>query len=207
MFSITPSLYATYLNYVFSENNDDSQLLAVLNREQLPQTPAMKKGIDFENEVYQYFKNGLWSNSIDVNHTINLIKQEIYPNLTDHEFECKNQLIGAIQYKVSKVLTENIEVHGVIDIITPMKIFDLKRVQSYSLGKYEQSIQHLIYMYATDIQNFEYLISDGSSVYSEYYKFDKISLGQLKHRINTMIDFLLSFEKYRTPFLQKWTLK
>lgn len=193
MFKITPSLYSAYHYYVNSDVDDISQMLAVLNREPLPQTEAMKQGINFENEVYYVISTGIRSDNPKINELANLILGE------------KGFKYCATQHRVSKMLTENVEVHGVIDIITPIKIYDLKRVQNYNLGKYENSIQHLIYMFCTDIPQFEYLIYDGSSIFSEYYHFNDDKLNDLKTRVNTMIEFFMSYEDFKKPFIKNWS--
>ena len=73
--------------------------------------------------------------------------------------------------------------YGIADVIRRNTIFDIKRVNYYDIGKYEGSIQHLIYMYATGIPNFEYVISDGQEVYVETYHWESKSLETLKERI------------------------
>jgi hypothetical protein len=77
-------------------------------------------------------------------------------------------------------------------------------VNKYDLGKYEGSIQHLIYMYATGIPNFEYVISDGNEVYMETYHWGTGSLETLKERIAEMKSSLLSDEEMSLAFRTHW---
>jgi hypothetical protein len=59
-------------------------------------------------------------------------------------------------------------------------------------------------MYATDIPNFEYVISDGHEVYAEAYHWGAGSLETLKERISEMKDSLLSDEEMCRAFLTHW---
>lgn len=187
-YSITPTLYNSYYYFVNSDSNDDTDFLNLLSRVRTPPTQLMLDGIKFEEDVYCAIRTS--NMSFD-------------PLITEIAEICKN---GVIQYKLSRTLTDNIEVHGIADVVTPTRIYDIKKVKSYSLGKYMNSIQHLIYMFATEINEFEYLICDGSTVYREFYKYNEEEHNKLISNINTMIDFILSTEKYKIPFLKYWTV-
>jgi hypothetical protein len=110
------------------------------------------------------------------------------------------------QQRVSRELDGDL-VYGIADVIRRNTIFDIKRVFKYDLGKYEGSIQHLIYMYATGIPNFEYVISDGHEVYAEAYHWGTGSLETLKERITEMKDSFLSDDKMSLAFRTHWAYR
>jgi hypothetical protein len=107
------------------------------------------------------------------------------------------------QQRISKELNGDLA-YGIADVIRRNTIFDIKRVNKYDLGKYESSIQHLIYMYATDISNFEYVISDGEEVYVETYHWGTGSLETLGERISELKDSLLSDDEMSLAFRTNW---
>jgi hypothetical protein len=107
------------------------------------------------------------------------------------------------QRRVSKELDNDL-LYGIADIIRRDTIFDLKRVDYYDTGKYEGSIQHLLYMYATGIPNFEYVIADNSEVYGEAYYWGSKSLETLRERIADMKDSLLSDRDLSRAFRTYW---
>ena len=190
MFKITPSLYSTFAFWSSSDNDDDQELLDVLNRVKRPKTQDMIKGIEFENEI---------------RNACSTLQLTGYNAIDEIAYACKG---GEWQVPLSRKLSCDVEVHGIADVIIPNhKIYDIKRVRnssSYTLGKYMYSIQHLVYMFCSDIHDFEYLISDGTEVYREYYNFNNNALDTLKQRVNSMIDTLLSIPKFRTPFVKNW---
>ena len=197
-YKITPSIFNAYYYYTHSESldgQDDENLLTVLRREYAPPTPLMTKGIEFEQQICNLLKTNSHCEDSKIN------------EIVDYLHEGQNKFIGAFQYKTSRMLAPHVEVYGVIDIITPHKIYDLKRAQSYKLGKYEQSIQHLVYMYCTEIPNFEYVIYDGYSFFTEYYKLDQSAIDKLLHKCNEMIDFFISSNKFKAPFIENWSVR
>jgi hypothetical protein len=62
-------------------------------------------------------------------------------------------------------------------------------------------------MYASDIPNFEYVISDGQEVYMETYHWEAGCLELLRERVAEMKGSLLSDEEMRRAFLAHWRYK
>ena len=56
---------------------------------------------------------------------------------------------------------------GFADCIKGDTIYDFKYVKSYDLGKYNDSVQHLIYLYCADMEKFEYIVGCGNDIYFE----------------------------------------
>lgn len=63
---------------------------------------------------------------------------------------------------------------GFADLIKGFKIYDFKFVKSYEIGKYRNAMQHLIYMYCADMNEFSYIIGtkDGSIYFEDYSRDD-----------------------------------
>ena len=187
MLSITPSLYGAFNAYCEGWSSIDEFIKALAKTPSEP-SPAMQEGIDFENAVYNSMKSGVASQD---------------ERIAEAAERCKG---GYIQVRCEKTLFDDILVYGVADVVLPDqdKIIDIKRSASYSLGKYENSIQHLVYMYALGLNNFEYLIADSCSIYTEYYHWGTIAENNLKSRVYQCLDFIMRFPQFKDVYNQHW---
>jgi hypothetical protein len=187
-FLITPSLYSAWKYWKDSEDTGEKEmqdLLDTLNKVEKEKSPAIQAGIDFENIIHNVCDGTEVTDDFCVMDVVEIVKG------------------GLWQQRVSRELDGDL-CYGIADVIRRDTIFDIKRVFKYDLGKYEGSIQHLIYMYATGIPNFEYVISDGHEVYLETYHWEAGSLETLRERILEIKGFLLSNEEMRRAFLTHW---
>lgn len=139
-----------------SESPDSAwdRFLMVLNREKEPDTPAMKEGRRFEDEVTKVIGGGV----------------------SEDEFatEFGRLLDGATpQVRAEKVLHVSgldWNLVGVADFIRAGTIYDTKRVTRYEYGKYQRSTQHPAYFRLfPEANTFIYLIHDGKYNYQEQY--------------------------------------
>lgn len=153
---ITHSLLASYMYATDSESPEGAydRFLWVLNRNKEPDTPAMKEGRRFEDEVTKVISGGV----------------------SDDQFatEFGRLLDGATpQVRMEKTLHVcNLDWNlvGVADFIKAGTIFDTKRVQRYEYGKYQRSTQHPAYFrLCPEANRFVYLIHDGKYNYQEQY--------------------------------------
>ena len=80
---------------------------------------------------------------------------------------------------------------GIIDVLQPMRIYDVKTTSHYEVGKYQQTSQHLIYPYCTGIKDFSYLINE--ECYKEDYVYKD---GQCEQLIDDFIRYLYQTELY-----------
>jgi hypothetical protein len=184
-FLITPSLYSAWRYWKNSEGAGKEEILDTLNKVETEPSPAMQAGIDFETEVRR-FCDGMESTDFCVMEAGERVKG------------------GMWQQRIVRGLDGDL-VYGIADVIRRDTIFDIKRVNQYDLGKYEESIQHLIYMYAAGIPNFEYVISDGHEVYIETYHWEEKSVWILRERISELKSSLLSDNEMRQAFQTYWT--
>ena len=76
---------------------------------------------------------------------------------------------------------------GFCDLVNRDTIYDLKYVSHYDIGKYNNSVQHLIYLYCTNMNNFEYIIGCNDDIYFEKQPRDD---NKLKSIINQFISWL-----------------
>jgi hypothetical protein len=168
-----------------SEGAGKKEILDVLNKAEKEKSPAMRAGIDFENAIRRVCDGGM-TEDFCVLEAADIVKG------------------GMWQQRVSRELDGDL-LYGIADVVRRNAIFDIKRAFKYDIGNYEGSIQHLIYMYATGIPNFEYVISDGQEVYVEAYHWEAGSLETLKGRIAEMKGSLLSDDEMRAAFVSQWT--
>jgi hypothetical protein len=187
-FLITPSLYSAWKYWKDSEDAGKEDLLDTLNKVEKRKSPAMQMGIDFENAVRGVCDGTGVTDDFCVMDAAEIVKG------------------GMWQQRVSREIDGDLA-YGIADVIRRNTIFDIKRVFKYDLGKYEGSIQHLIYMYAAGLPNFDYVISDGQEVYVETYHWESGSLELLRERIAEMKGSLLADDEMSMAFQTHWKYK
>lgn len=166
---ISPSLLNSWLYCTHNENADIQEFIDCLNRIEKPTTEAQQKGLDFENEVYK-------------------------GNKPLYNPYVKN---GLYQVRVSKQY-KDILLLGIIDVLQPNWIYDVKTTGTYKTGKYFDTSQHKVYCYITDIKNFSYLINE--ECYKEDYVYQD---GQCEELIDSFIDWLKRTNLYDI-WKEKW---
>ena len=186
---VTPSLYSSYYWYAIRDYGTTEDFLNVLRKEKTPPTESMLAGIEFEDKIRAVCDGkDTAGDRNDVEEIAELVKD------------------GFWQERISKELDGNL-LYGIADVITPYCIYDIKFTTSkYELGKYDYSIQHLLYMYCTGIPHFQYLISDGNEVYVESHSWSDTSLETLKSRIYEMLSFILGFKEFKEATIEHFRL-
>lgn len=167
---ITPSLLNSWLYVTHNENADIQEFISYLNRETPPGTEAQQRGLDFEDEVYKGNK-------------------PLYNPYVEG---------GLYQVKVSKPY-KDIILLGIIDVLQPNNIYDVKTTSRYEVGKYYNTSQHKVYCYITGVKNFSYLINE--ECYKEDYVYQD---GQCEELIDSFIYWLKQTNLYDI-WKSKWT--
>jgi len=190
---ITQSLLSAF-NYVYdcyegSEQSAYDDFLRVLRREPTETTEAMQHGISFEDEVIEYAK----CNRCPMHRQKDV--REIGDIVRGGQFQVKG-------YKDKTIAGINFLLYAKCDIVKMGEIFDIKRSNTYEVGKYMESAQHPMYMECVPAFKFTYLISDGKDVFKESYTREETPSVDIM--IGHFIDFLrhnnlldLYFEKWR----------
>lgn len=185
MLYITPTLYSSYFYYI-NGISEEEDFLRVLNKEYSPPTPLIQAGIDFEKEVKSINNNEI---------------------VSDNPISCKVASItagGLWQVSCAKEL-RGFMLYGKADVVKQDHIYDVKFCKSYSIGKYKNSIQHLVYMYCLDIPFFEYLINvKNKSFYKEFYSKDKLTEIVLTDAVYDLVNFIKLNPRFRKIFKEKW---
>lgn len=147
-----------------TERNPMEEFLQVLRREPTETTEAMQKGIDFENLV-----------------------TDIVNGRGDAEnkwFDAAQKVAaivrgGQLQYKARRRITVSgmdFILYGRLDCLKAGTIIDIKFSSGYDRGKYFDSTQHPTYMeIIPEAEQFVYVISNGSDVWTEEYRRDEVS--------------------------------
>lgn len=167
---LTHSLLSAWLYAMKSSPYEDAttdrdsymEFLCSLNREQTPTTDAMQNGIDFENLVT----------------AITVGRGNPNDKWYDAAKEVADIVAGApMQYRAKKEITVNsitILLYGRLDALKAGTIYDIKFSKSYDVGKYLTSTQHPTYFeLVPEADTFSYLVSNGSSVWTESYRRDE----------------------------------
>jgi hypothetical protein len=195
---ITPTLIQSW-QYWFNydgENEESvhSSFLNTLQRIKTQTTCAMQNGIDFEEKIMSIAESSI------------LTDCEI--NLSPHNEIAKIVKGGLFQVPLKKQIDFddfNILLYGRADVIKFDTVFDIKFTSKYELGKFSNSVQHLLYMFCSELEKFSYLISDGESYWKEDYFINSNNVrSQLISKINDFIIWIFNNEKYCNIFKEKW---
>lgn len=159
---ISPSLLNKWLYIVDNEYADVQEFLDYLERKPSETTEAQQKGLDFEEEVYKG-------------------KKPLYNHFVEN---------GLYQVKVRKEY-KGIVILGIIDVLQPTRIYDVKTTKHYEVGKYNKTSQHLVYPFCTGIKNFSYLINE--ECYKEDYVYQD---GQCEQLVDDFLRYLVQTDLY-----------
>ena len=107
-------------------------IVETIKREPKEETDLMRDGIEFERQAIEG----------EIKELKPIVEDCLY-----QQFLCKE--------------CEGYMLLGFADCIKKDTIYDFKFVKSYDLGKYNDSVQHLIYLYCADMDKFEYVIGCG----------------------------------------------
>jgi len=193
---ITPSLYNAYYWYALRNYEDATteNFLKVLRKEETEKKPIMEEGIKFENDIHALCNTG----DIDGGDT------PIY--------QIARIVNGGFwQERVKKEFGDYL-LYGICDVIKGDTIYDIKYCASYDDGKYDDSIQHLVYMYCTGIPKFQYLIGSKNrnqqeEIFIEEHSWNSESAGVLSGKIFDMISFLKGNKDFWKAFEEHWRVK
>lgn len=122
--------------------------------------------------------------------------------------EFSDYFSGALtQQRVEAVLTTtygNVLLYGYIDELMPMSVHDIKTTESYTVGKYKNNFQHIVYPYClmkngSDVRLFEYNIVElnkrtglPNGTFTETYVYDPDrDIPVLTHHVELFIEFLI----------------
>lgn len=181
---ITPTLYNAYRYYISCDPERAEQkykeFLGTLTKQGFTPTPAILKGFKFEDDIRAYCDGKLTNPNEAIKEIGEMVKGGIWQTKVSVEIEVNGL----------KIL-----LYGKPDVIKADVIDDIKRSGYYEIGKYRESLQHLIYMYCSQIPKFRYLIGYGtgdvpSGVAVEDYYLTEDTLQQIKTKCAELLNWL-----------------
>lgn len=223
---ITPSLYGSYIYYrdtdfsrvyedsdraTEAENKAYQDWLNALNKVKTPTTEVQQLGINFENAIEElcnnYDKVKLEDENLVFGNEVDFILTSLLSeNEAKAAYEIAKKVVGGYWQETLKKEVGDYLLYGRADVIKRDYIYDIKRVNQYEVGKYQKSIQHLIYMECANIDNFEYLIADKSgNTFAEYYAREPQEV--LISKIDEMVSFIKRVPEFNKPFNELWSVK
>jgi hypothetical protein len=118
----------------------------------------------------------------------------------------------------------NILLYGKVDAMGYDRIYDIKTISSdYEIGKYNDSMQHRIYMYCSPIKQFEYLITKikikedeetkevldviPTDNFAEYYAWQERYESDIYECINNFFEYLKANKELEKAYLELWKCK
>jgi hypothetical protein len=195
---LTSSLLSAWKWFV--EHSDEERSIEDIRktfaREKITQTEAMKAGIEFEADVYQWLTRACGDGECeDVDYW--KCVEEIAGEIRGGCYQVKSQrelVIGDRTYLL----------YGRIDALKADTIYDIKFTGSpYEIGKYYDSPQHRMYFYILpEVPRFVYLTSDGKNVWQEEYRAE--DCGSILPDAADFDSWLRSRPEYRSVYEEKW---
>lgn len=147
-------------------------IMPSLRRDEIETNKAMLDGIEFEKRA--------------INGEISELKELVNG--------------GLYQEKLYKKC-EGYVLFGFADLIKGLKIYDFKFVKNYEIGKYRNAVQHLIYMYCADIDEFEYIIGTKDDfIFYEYYSRNDEELIKIVNQFDRWLDKTGNRELYNKNY-------
>ena len=202
---ITPSLINSYFYYINDEwkspADSRADFLKTLSRDRFEPNEAMQKGIDFEADI-ELATNDL--NVIDITHEDYDERQHIINQIAKI---VKGGIWQATCNKNLQVRNTNFLLYGRCDVVKADTIYDIKYTSKYDVGKFQDSIQHLIYLYCSGLPKFSYLISDGKDWWQEDYFNNNNVEAEICLKISDFMGYLENDIEAKEMFLNKWRSK
>jgi len=206
---ITASLLNSLKYYLGSDYANREDFLKTLSREKFEPNEAMQKGIDFENDIqkvcngtYLYYDFDCPSENKSVDKVIDYEKL-----ITKLGEEVKGGYWQESVKKQFEVAGTRILLYGRCDVIKGDTVYDIKYTKNYNLGKFQESTQHLIYMFCSGLDKFKYLVSDLKSYWIEEYVKQSNIEAKLRSEIMQFLDYLDRDKEANELFYSKWKSK
>lgn len=156
------------------------EFIDLLNRKPVPDNEFMKRGREYEADVYAN-------------------KDEVFSPIVKD---------GAFQVTIKKkiiVADTPVMLYGVLDCLKAGRIYDIKRVSKYSYGKYKRSHQHPIYLYLVpNAIDFTYLAMDDKGEHHEE-NYIRENCEDILNTIAQFISWLKSNNLYDV-WVNKWAM-
>lgn len=190
---ITPSLYESYRWFRQIEDKPLDELVSTLHKAKSPPNDAMLAGIAFEDHV-----RGVAAPDASPAYMrcVKEVSDIVGDGLWQQSFD-KIIIISGREYLL----------YCRSDVVRRNWIYDVKFSQSYDIGKYFPSVQHLITMKTSGVDNFGYVVSDGRSVYREDYFWHEGCDALLIERLSDMLLFFESVPSLKAAYHENWQSK
>lgn len=196
-FLVTHSLHSSWRFYKALDGKTDQDFLNTLNKVREPDNEAMALGRKFEDDVLSVcLGKKLHEESQNYTDCVNDVAETVSGGLWQEPV-----------YRDVKIHGMDILLYGRADIIKKDWVYDIKFTKHYELGKYTKSIQHSLYMFCTGIENFGYLVSDGTSYWKEDYHMSEELLNGMRGEVSTMIEEIMANKAFKEAFLKNWQAK
>ena len=190
-YSMYPSLLNGYVQFLNREMmgqkilTTEEDLLRSLNRVKTPSSPAALKGISLEHCVRT--KTYTHEGFVFSREVIDDMHQRTAGGFWSKYFESTETIMHNSQ-------PVTVKLYGIVDVVRRNEIIDVKGTGMYNDIRFNKKLQHTVYCHTARASNVlvdgaTYLITDYSSVYEEYYSYDKESVEYMWSVVRGLIDF------------------
>lgn len=183
-------------SFAKTEAEQRQEFLQTLRREKTEPNEAMQKGIAFENRISEFCGSIITSIAFEYNEPAEELAQIVKGGLWQQSVK-KDLKIGNSKFLL----------YGRTDVIKRDTVFDIKFTSNYELGKFQDSSQHLIYLYCSDLPKFSYLISDGKDWWREDYFNHAGVEGEIKSKVSEFFDYLEGDKEAKELYFNNWISK
>lgn len=216
MIYITPSLYSSW--YWYTEASEDKEQQAKLDFENALKkvksepTEAMQEGIDYENKIRKLAEHLGGINPITNEPYDELLKQyedidiKIAELLKDGLWQ-QNIIRRSLDITPYLGIPGNkIAFKGVMDVFDVYNgiIYDLKKNKKYERSKYDYSIQHLVYMYCSELYKFRYIIRTPHQtdfLTEDYFLTPEQVEVELRHKVTLFLEAIMRNPEWKRCLL------
>ena len=196
---VTASLLGSWEWYLNSWDDGEEQALAdfvsSLNRESIPDNPAMKAGRDFEDAVTDFCDEGKEPGDGVYGDCVREVASYVRG--------------GCFQLKASKEVDidgTSFLLYGRLDALKGPWINDIKFGKSFEMGKYHKSPQTKMYLDLIDGPiGMRYVYADGAGVYIDEYRREVVE--SVIPNVKSFWDWLNNFPQYLAIYKDKWASK
>lgn len=201
-FLITHSLHQSWNYFHGSEASARKDFLDVLNKVRQPVSEPMRRGRQLEDDVVSHCMGDA------------IVGGSAFRDVSKYGAcvmeigrRVKNGLYQEKVYQGEHIFGYDCLLYGRLDFLNRNWINDVKYTEAYELGKFQQSIQHHLYMRCTKIPNFRYIVCDGRSVWEEEYCQSEQGERSLFGEIANMLDSIMRDIEMREAFVLNWTAR
>lgn len=214
MLYITPSLYSAWHWYTNASAEKEQQAKLdfenALYKIKTPPTETMQAGIDFENKIRKLTEQQAEQSTVDDCEQIDITISKLL-QYSRWQLPIIEKTIQLPSILIQDERFNEISFKGITDAIDIRNgiIYDLKKTSSFYIGKYNYSIQHLVYMYCSGLYKFRYIVripNQTELLTDDYFLTPDQVETELRDKVTLFIYSILQNKDWAETLFSKWQM-